>query len=152
MQTARKFLRSATFCGLAVAILFVVAGCERKKVAARAQPTTVLKWKHTPQNTLGIPKGIVVEQHGDHIHARLCDLDPSDGFVIDSILSHGAYLPDQKAIIFPLGMPDSANVEHWLMANGPHMSVPFDPQAKQLHGNLSSSGASQSFQFARYNE
>lgn len=141
---------AAAFSGLAVAILLSGSGCERKQIAARAQPPTVLKWKHHPQSVMGIPKGIVVEQRGNELRARLCDLKPGGQFTIDATLSDGVYLPARKAIIFPLGMPATMNVEQWVQAGGPHMSVPFDLHSSQLHANLASSGVNQSFHFTRY--
>jgi len=150
MRTAGNLTRAVGLLGLV--LVFMAVGCGRKEVSARVQPPRVIKWKYAPENAMGIPKGIVVEHQGDEIRARFCDLKPGNGFVVDSTLSHGTYLPARKAIIFPLGMPDAASVEQWLQVGGPHLSVPFDPKASRLSADLMSSGANQSFQFARYQE
>jgi hypothetical protein len=150
MRTAKNLSRVAGLLGLA--LVFIAVGCGRKEVSARVQPAKVIKWKHLPEDGAGIPKGIVVEHHGDEIRARFCDLRPGKGFAIDSTLSHGTYLADRKMIVFPLGMPDAVSLEQWLEVGGPHLSVPFDPRTPDIAAELHSSGASQSFQFARYQD
>lgn len=127
-------------------------GCGRKEVSARTQSRLVgvTKWKYSPAGSLGVPKGIVVEQHGEDIRARFCALKPGPEFTIDAVLASGTYLPARKALIFPLGMPEATSVEDWLALGGPHLRVPFEPKASRLIGELSSAGANESFQFTRY--
>jgi hypothetical protein len=149
MPTPRDFVRRAALLGLAAALI-LGAGCGRKKVSAHTQPSRVTQWKCNAQNGMGIPKGIVVEEQGNRVRARLCDLKPGSRFEIASVLSYGTHFPDRKAIIFPLGMPESASVEEWVQAGGPHLSVSFDSHASRLTGDLASSGGNQSFQFTRH--
>src|SRR5687767_10476672 len=112
MRIAPDFVCAAGLLGL-VAALVLGAGCGRKEVSARTQPPRVTQWKSRTQNEMGIPKGIVVEEHGGVVRARLCELKPGGRFEITTVLSYGAHFPERKALIFPLGMPESATVEEW---------------------------------------
>jgi hypothetical protein len=146
MPAPRHLVRTAALLGLAAALILAV-GCGRKEVAARTQPARVSKWMCQAEN--GIPKGIIVEEQGNAVRARLCDLNPGTRFEIAATLSYGTLFPDRKAIIFPLGMPDSVSVEQWIQAGGPHLRVPFDPHASRLIGAATSSAGDQSFEFTR---
>ena len=132
-----------------MALVLIATGCGKKEVAARTQPPKVTQWKCQVQSDTSIPKGIVVEEQGRIVRARLCDLKPGTRFEIASTLSYGTHFPERRAIIFPLGMPESANVEEWVQAGGPHLRVAFDSHASRLTGELTSSGGNQSFQFTR---
>src|SRR5688572_21119554 len=114
MPTPRNLVRTAALLGLAAAMVLIGPGCGRKEVSARTQPPKVSKWKCHTEN--GVPKAIVVEEQGTTVRARLCDLKPGSRFEIESTLAHGTHFPERKAIIFPLGMPESAIVEQWLQA------------------------------------
>jgi len=130
-------------CAIVVA---VCCGCG-PKVSARVEQTTVTKWKYQPKSAAGIPKGLIVEQKGDQITARFCDLKAGDGFEVDTTLARGRYIAQRNAIIFPLGMPDSTSLEQWLQFGGPHLAVPFDSKSPRLVGTLAASGTSQSYEF-----
>jgi hypothetical protein len=149
MPTPPDLVRTAALVGLAAGLISG-AGCGQKDVAARTQPPRVSQWKCRVQNNIGIPKGIVVEEKGGLVRARFCDLKPGNRFEIASTLSHGTHFPDRKAIIFPLGMPESASLEQWVQAGGPHLRVAFDSHASRLTGDLTSSAGDQSFEFVRY--
>jgi len=130
-------------CAIVVA---VCSGCG-PKVSARVEQTTVTKWKYQPKSAAGIPKGLIVEQNGEQITARFCDLKAGDGFEVETTLAHGRYIAQRNAIVFPLGMPDSTPLEQWLQFGGPHLAVPFDAKSPRLVGTLAGSGASQSYEF-----
>jgi hypothetical protein len=148
MPMPRNLGRTAGFLGLAAALL-LAAGCGRKEVSARTQGPKITQWKCRVQNDIAIPKGIVVEEQAGRIRARFCDLKPGPGFEIASTLSYGTHFADRNAIIFPLGMPESANVQEWIQAGGPHLTVSFDSHAARLIGYQTSSAGDQSFEFTR---
>jgi hypothetical protein len=143
-MTQNRWRGCALFLCLAVGLL--AAGCG-PKVSARAEQKTVTKWKYQPGNSVGIPKGLIVEEQGDRVTAILCDLKPSTGFDVDRPLAHGQYVAKANAIIIPLGMPASSTLEQWLQLGGAHFAVPFDPRASRLVGTLAGGGTSQSYEF-----
>jgi hypothetical protein len=150
MPTATNLVRTAGFLGLAAVIALIPAACGRKEVAARTQPPKVSKWRCHVQN--GIPKGVVVEEQGGIVRAQFCDLKPGARFEIHSTLAHGTHFPERNTIVFPLGMPGSANLEQWLQSGGTHLSVSFfDSNSSRLIGVLASSSGEQSFLFVRHN-
>lgn len=143
-MTQNRWQACALFICVVTALL--LAGCG-PKVSARAEQKTVTKWKYQPGNSVGIPKGLIVEQQGDHVTAILCDLKSTAGFDVDTPLAHGQYVAKANAIIIPLGMPASTSLEQWLQRGGAHFAVPFDARASRLIGTLTGGGTSQSYEF-----
>jgi len=127
-------------------VIATCCGCG-PKVSARVEQTTVTKWKYQPKSAAGIPKGLIVEQKGEQITARFCDLKAGDGFEVETTLARGRYIAQRNALVFPLGMPDSTSLEQWLQIGGPHLAVPFDPKSARLVATLAASGTSQSYEF-----
>jgi hypothetical protein len=134
-----------------IVVAFACPGCG-PKVSARVEHKTVTKWKYQPKSSVGIPKGLIVEEQGDRVTATFCDLKPTEGFEVQAPLAHGQYVANVNAIIIPLGMPVSATLEQWLQLGGPHLAVPFDARAPRLIGTLAASGTSQSFEFVAYQQ
>ncbi len=130
-------------------IAFVCSSCG-PKVSARVEQKTVTKWKYQPKSSVGIPKGLIVEQQGDRVTATFYDLKPVEGFEVEAPLARGQYVAKVNAIIIPLGMPISTSLEQWLQAGGPHLAIPFHAGAPRLIGTLAASGTSQSYEFVAY--
>jgi hypothetical protein len=134
---------------LAVAGILTSPGCG-EPVSARTQSRTVTQWKHAPGRELGISRGLVIEQRGEVITARFCHLQSGPGFAVHSTIAQGKYLPDRKAMVFPLGMPQSTTAEEWIRGGGAHLMVPFRPNQSRLTGTLVGTGSTQTLEFVNF--
>ena len=144
--------------GLALALAGLVAlltGCGGRGTEVEARehgpnPNAKVEISHWKQTGLGSRfYGMIVEQQGHCVLADLYALEDGEGLMIRDKEAQGKFFPDRQAIIFPLYNPASEKVEKWIAEGGPHIVVPWTPNASTLTGNLKDPSRTNSYTFVR---
>ena len=149
-----------SLAGLALALAGLVAllaGCggSRTEVDAREHhpdggPAAKVEITHWKQTGLGSRLyGMIVEQQGHRVSANLYALEDGEGLMIREKEAQGKFFPDRQAIVFPLYNPAAVTVEKWISEGGPHIVVPWTPNASTLTGNLKDPSRTNSYTFVR---
>lgn|GEM_PF-6284942 len=108
----------------------------------------VSHWKQT--GLLGTRLyGLIVQQQGERISATLYALEDEEGLVIREKESQGKFFPDKQAILLPLYKPAGLTAEEWVAEGGPHILVPWTPNASTLSGTLKDLSRTNLYTFAR---
>jgi hypothetical protein len=149
-----------SLAGLALALaglLALLAGCggSRTEVDARehrsdTSPAGRVEISHWKQTGLGSRLyGMIVEQEGHRVSADLYALEDGEGLMIREKEARGKFFPDRQAIIFPLYNPAAVTAEKWIAQGGPHIVVPWTPDASTLTGTLKDPSRTNSYTFGR---
>jgi len=148
-----------SLAGLALSLGGLVAlltGCgHRTEVGAsehnpRVHPNPSVPSSHWKQTGLSSRLyGMIVEQQGGRFSASLYALEDGDGLLIRDKESQGKFFPDRQALVFPLYNPAAVTVEKWIAEGGPHIVVPWVPDASTLTGTLKDPSRTNSYTFTR---
>jgi len=152
--------RFALFSVLAVAAAQLLGGCgksdsdstpvsarEKRVLPPPPSKVEVTRWKQTGAKDKTY--GLVVEQDGTKLTANLYTLESGEGLVIRERAAQGKFFPDLKALVFPLYNPPTVAAEQWVKEGGPHVVVPWSPQATNLVGTLNQPGQSNTYNFVK---
>jgi hypothetical protein len=143
---------------LLLATAFILTSCGSSSdpsVSAReneaAKRTT--RWKWDAQSVVASSKGIIIQQAGNAVEAKLVYLKDAPGFIIDRTISHGFYFPAERKLIFPPTIMNQMEFDTCLQLDVGRVEVSFTPEANVLAARWTGQGVpSFSMDFVRVQE